>query len=163
MTEPIFLNPLAKAAYVHNQGMQSWRDGHLDKALEHFIKALNLKKEIDDESAAASTIHMIGVVYAYKKDWENATRYLLRSLEIDADDRHYDGVAASLNDISVMCGKRGEAEAESALLELANLILKYRRGEVIIDQEASKKLWEKAPPGLKDGIQKAVYRLMGWK
>lgn len=163
MTEPIFFDPSSKAAYVHNLGMQAWRAGRLDEALEHFKKALALKEEISNVSAAASTIHMIGIVYAQKKDWENATRYLLRSLEIDADDRHYDGVAASLNDIAVMCSKRGETEAEPDLVELGNLILKHKGGEVQLNQEIAKKLWEKAPPDLRCGIQTAVHRLMRWR
>lgn len=163
MTEPIFFDPSSKAAYVHNQGMQAWRADRIDEALEHFKKALALKEEIDNVSAAASTIHMIGIIYAQKKEWENATRCLLRSLEIDADDRHYDGVAASLNDIAVMCSKRGETEAEPALVELGNLILKHKRGEIPLTQETAKKLWEKAPHDLKGGIQKAVHRLMRWQ
>lgn len=162
MTDPHFLDPFAKAAHIHNKGMRAWRDGHIEEALKYFQKALALKEEIGNVSAAASTIHMIGVIYAQKKDWKNATRYLLRSLEIDADDRHYEGVAISLNDIATMCGERGEVEAKSALFELGNLILKHKRGEVQLNQEIAKKLWEKAPSDLRGDIQKAVHRLMRW-
>ena len=101
MTGPVFLDASAEAAYIHNLGMEEWRNGNLDEALKYFLRALELKEKIGDLSAAASTIHMIGVVYSQKYDWVNASRYFLRSLEIDADDRHYDGVAVSLNDISL--------------------------------------------------------------
>jgi tetratricopeptide (TPR) repeat protein len=163
MTDPLFADPFAKATYIHNLGMQEWRAGRLEEALGHFKRALALKEEISNVSAAASTIHMIGVIYAQKKDWENATRYLLRSLEIDADDRHYDGVAISLNDIAVMCSNRGETEAKTALVELGNLILKHKRGEAQLNKETAMKFWEKAPSDLREGIQKAVHRLMRWR
>lgn len=161
MTKMRFTDPIAEASWVHQLGMQEWRAGRIDEALKHFEKALGLKRKIANTSSEASTLHMVGIIYAQKEDWDNATRYLLWSLKIDAEDRHYDGVAISLHDIAVMCGKRGDIVAK-ALDELANLILGYKRGEAELNRETAMRLLENAPVDLKEGIQEAVQILMRW-
>jgi len=153
---------IGEAAHIHNEGMRIWREGRLDEALTYFLKALSLKEQVGNLSAAASSIHMIGVVYAQKKDWLNATRYMLRSLEIDADDRHSQGVAKSLNDIAAMCGERGEPDAKIATVELGNLLLAHFRHEIRLEQETAFDLCERLPKDLKEGVYDAITRLMGW-
>lgn len=122
-------DPFLKASVVHQEGMDLWRAGQLDQALERFQEALRMKERIANRSASASSIHMIGVVYAQKRDWANATRFMLMSLEIDAEDGHDDGVAKSLNDIATMMGSRGDEAAKQRLVQLGNrLIAHFGRG-----------------------------------
>lgn len=164
MTEGVFFPQgiVGEAAHIHNEGMRVWREGRLDEALTYFLRALTLKEQAGNLSAAASSIHMIGVVYAQKEDWENATRYLLRSLDIDAEDRHLQGVAKSLNDIAVMCGERGQAEARLSLVELGNLLLAHDRGEIRLNDTTASRLCDELPEVLNVGVLTALTRLMGW-
>jgi len=153
---------IGQAAHIHNEGMRVWREGRLDEALTYFLKALTLKEQAGNLSAAASSIHMIGVIYAQKRDWENATRYFLRSLDIDADDRHPQGVAKSLNDIAVMCGQRGQVEARAALVELGNRLLAHNRGQTEFDEVTATELCSQLPQVLDIGVLAAMKRLMRW-
>lgn len=164
MTDDVFFpqGVVGQAAYIHNEEMRVWREGRLDEALKYFLKALTLKEQAGNLSAAASSIHMIGVVYAQKEDWENAARYFLRSLEIDADGRHHQGVAKSLNDIAVMCGERGQTDARTALVDLGNRLLAHERGQARLDEATATRLCEKLPQILNVGVFAALERLMGW-
>lgn len=154
-----------KAAYLHNEGMRVWRekglDG-LDEALGYFKKALELKEKLQDLAAAASSIHMIGVVYAQKHDWENARRYFLKSLEIDAGDRHNEGVIRSINDLATMSGKMGDGRTEDALLDLGNRIIFHFSNRVKLDQQTAFRLCRSLPANLAPALEKAVKQLMGW-
>lgn len=152
---------VGEAAFIHNEGMRIWREGRLDEALTYFLRALSLKEKTSDLAAAASSIHMIGVVYAQKKDWVNATRYFLRSLAIDAADRHGMGVAKSLNDIATMCGQRGDADAKNDIVDLGNRLLVHLRGGPKLNQETAFSLCAWLPVALKDGVYDAVTRVLG--
>jgi tetratricopeptide (TPR) repeat protein len=154
--------PVGEAAYIHNQGMRIWRAGRLDEALAYFLRALALKEKSSDLAAAASSIHMIGVVYAQKKDWENATRYFLRSLAIDAGDRHGVGVAKSLNDIATMCGQRGDDDARRDIVGLGNALLGHLRGGPGLDQKSTLSVCKRLPADLRDSIYDAVRQVMRW-
>lgn len=153
---------VGEVAYTHNEGMRIWRAGRIDEALTFFLKALALKEKASDLSAAASSIHMIGVIYAQKKDWVNATRYFLRSLSIDADDSHGIGVAKSLNDIATMCGQRGDKKAKDDIVALGNLLVVQLQGGPKLDQATANALCQNLPDDLRDGITDAMRRLMGW-
>lgn len=151
---------VGEASQIHNEGMRVWREGRLDEALRYFLKALSLKEKVGNLSAAASTIHMIGVVHAQKKDWVNAARYMLRSLEIDAGDRHFVGVAKSMNDIATMCSEKGDGDARAILVGIGNILLDYTRGTANLDGQELLQLCDRLPPDLKEGVRAALNRLL---
>ena|SRR6266496_2309547 len=103
---------------------------------------------------------MIGVVYAQQRDWDNASRYFLKSLEIDADDRHDDGVARSLNDIAKMCSDRGLIQARAALVQLGNAVIAHFAGRTGLDVQSVDQCCRDLPPELGPGVAAAVKHLL---
>lgn len=67
---------------LNNLGNLYWISGRLDKALDHYLQALAIQREIKSREGIASSLSNIGTVYCIKGDYQKGIEYFRESLEI---------------------------------------------------------------------------------
>jgi len=75
-------------------------DSLLNNALHYFDRALEIQKEIDDESGTATTYNNMGTIYEGKKDYQKAISYFKKAYLIQKKNNNLPNVANILNNMA---------------------------------------------------------------
>ena len=72
------------------------------KALEYFLRSLEIYEELGNKSGIATALANIGSIYDYQSDYPKALEYILRSLEIYEELGDKKGIADALSNIGII-------------------------------------------------------------
>jgi CHAT domain-containing protein/Tfp pilus assembly protein PilF len=110
-----------------------YRDrGEEQKALDHYLRALVLRRAAGDKPREAMSLHNVGVFYADLKEPERAREYFEQALALSRASKESSGQGASLLELGLVYSDLGETEkAIDTVLEA-----------VRITHEAGKRRWE---------------------
>ncbi|MCD4702140.1 MAG: tetratricopeptide repeat protein [Candidatus Aegiribacteria sp.] len=99
-----------KSSALNIVGVTYWRMGKYDKALECYLKALNILEDSGDNSGTAPVLNNIGIIYNTMGDRKKALDYYNKSIKIceELDDKK--GLANSFNNAGNIYRKSGESD-----------------------------------------------------
>ncbi len=100
----------AQATALGNLGIIFRQRGELEKALEHYQKALQIHKEIGHRLGEASDLGDLGIVFGQKDDLDKALENFQKALEISKDIGNRLGEAAALNNLGNVFRLKGDLE-----------------------------------------------------
>ena len=81
--------------------------GDCDKAIDYFLKALNIFKELNDKKGISSCYTGIGIVYAYQGSYDKAIEYYLKALKIFEELGYKQGMSANYTNIGIVYSEQG--------------------------------------------------------
>ena len=87
------------AKVLSNIGVVYWYQSNFPKALEYYLKALQIDEELGDKNGMAGRLSNIGIVYNSLEDYQKALEYMLKGNEIDQLLGNKQGVASNLGNI----------------------------------------------------------------
>ena len=99
-----------EATALHIIGLTYYEQGMYDKALDHYMKALEIRQEINDKEGISGTMNNIGSVYGDQGDVDKAIEYYEKSLAIREEINDLHGIASSLTNLGVEHAGKGEYE-----------------------------------------------------
>ncbi len=85
-----------------------WRKGDFNPALEFQKKALSIAKKEGDKQGIASTLTMLGTIYAHIGDLDRCLEYLKQGLTVKKELDHKEGIARSLLNIGITYEEKGD-------------------------------------------------------
>jgi len=97
----------ARATALGNLGVVFRQKGELEKALEHYQKALEIHKEIGHRLGEASDLGDLGIVFGQKDDLDKALENFQKALDINRDIGNRLGEAAALNNLANVLRLKG--------------------------------------------------------
>ncbi|MCL2924348.1 MAG: tetratricopeptide repeat protein [Trichodesmium sp. MAG_R04] len=97
-----------KADKLFKTGMEQFRRGIFDEALESYEQVLSIRKELEDKKGIAQTLNNIGDVYINQRKYSQAIEVLQQSLTIHRQINNSSGVAKTLNFIGFIYQKQGQ-------------------------------------------------------
>ncbi len=71
-----------RSSWHHGKGEKYSRKGQQEKALQHFLEALNQAQKTDNEGSIAVELESIGVTYLRLGKYAFAKRYLFQALKV---------------------------------------------------------------------------------
>ncbi len=117
---PESMDPMARGNWWHMKGREYEAQEQLTRSLECFQEAMRCKQEVGDQAGIATSCHMIGVIYAKTKDWENAQRHMLESMAIEAGEGNIQGLMQSLRDLAILSADSGATDQATILEEIGS-------------------------------------------
>ena len=83
-----------RSGWHHGKGKKYSSKGQQEKALQHFLKALNQAQKTDNEGLIAVELESVGITYLKLGKYAFARRYLLQALKVfselsDREDNSY--------------------------------------------------------------------------
>jgi tetratricopeptide (TPR) repeat protein len=97
----------AQATALGNLGIIFRQRGELEKALEHYQKALQIHKETGHRLGEASDLGDLGIVFGQKDDLDEAREHFQKALEISKEIGNRLGEAAALNNLANVLRLKG--------------------------------------------------------
>jgi tetratricopeptide (TPR) repeat protein len=97
----------AQATALGNLGIVLRQRGELEKALEHYQKALGLHKEIGHRLGEATDLGDLGIVFGQKERFDDAEAHFQKALEIHRGIGNRLGEAAALNNLANVLRLKG--------------------------------------------------------
>ncbi len=98
---------------LNNLGLAYRVFGELEKALAHYLKALDVFRPLNERGREAITLGNIGGVYRLMGEPDNALTYFSQSLEMLRQEKDLPRVANALNSIGVVYAEKGESDRSS--------------------------------------------------
>jgi len=92
----------AEIEKLNKQGLQQYRQGQFQKALENFQQALSISKQINDRFREGRSLNNIGLVYDSLGQYNKALEFYQQSLRIRKEVRDQSGEGTTLNNIGVV-------------------------------------------------------------
>lgn len=102
-----------KADQLFQTGLQQFRTGQFDTALETYKQVLALRRELDDKAGIAQTLNNMGDVYSDRGQYSQALDVLQQALALRRELRDRAGIAQTLNLIGFVY--RGQKQYSEAL------------------------------------------------
>ncbi len=99
-----------KSSALNIIGVTYWRMGKYDKALECYLKALNILEVSEDKPGIAPVLNNIGIIYNNMGDRKKALDYYNRSIKICEELELKKGLANSFNNAGNIYRKTGESK-----------------------------------------------------
>jgi serine phosphatase RsbU (regulator of sigma subunit) len=100
----------SEASALNNMGYIYNLQGNISKALEYFLKSLEINEETENKKGVANALNNIGYIYKNQGDITNALIYLFKSLKIQEEIGDKGGMATSLNNIGFIYMNQDEPE-----------------------------------------------------
>ena len=100
--------PKTKADKLFKTGVEEFRRGKFDKALESYKQVLTIRKELGDRAGIAKTLNNMGDVYANQREYAKALDVLQQALTIRRQINDRPGVAETLNLIGFVYQRQQE-------------------------------------------------------
>ena len=101
----------AQATALGNLGIILRQRGELEKAMEHYQKALGLHKEIGHRLGEATDLGDLGIVFGQKERFDDAEAHFQKALEIHRGIGNRLGEAAALNNLANVLRLKGNLKA----------------------------------------------------
>ena len=93
---------------LSTQGISFHFRGEFPKALEYYLRGLEIQEEISDKTGMAKNLNNIGIIYANRGDYPKAVEYYQQSLEIKKEIADTSGIAAAMNNIGLIYMNNGD-------------------------------------------------------
>ena len=119
----------AQATALGNLGIIFRQRGELEKALEHYQKALEIHKEIGHRLGEASDLGDLGIVFGQKDDLDKALENFQKALDINRDIGNRLGEAAALNNLANVLRLKGNLKGALIYYEDALALFRTIRAE----------------------------------
>ncbi len=100
--------PKTKADKLFETGVEQFRRGAFDEALETYEQVLTIRKELGDQGEIAQTLNNIGDVYINQREYSEAIEVLQQALTIRRKINDRSGVAETLNLIGFVYQRQRE-------------------------------------------------------
>ncbi|MCL2931771.1 MAG: tetratricopeptide repeat protein [Trichodesmium sp. MAG_R03] len=97
-----------KADKLFTTGVEQFRKGTFDEALETYEEVLSIRKELEDQGGIAQTLNNIGDVYINQRKYSEAIEVLQQALTIHRQINDRSGVAETLNLIGFVYQQQGQ-------------------------------------------------------
>jgi tetratricopeptide (TPR) repeat protein len=101
----------AQATALGNLGIVYRQKGELEKALEHYQKALKIHKEIGHRLGEATDLGDLGIVFGQKDRLDDAEEHFQKALKIHRGIGNRPGEAAALNNLANVLRLKGNLKA----------------------------------------------------
>ncbi len=98
----------AEADKLFETGVEQFRTGKFDAALQTYEQVLTIRKELGDKTGIAQTLNNMGDVYANQRKYSEALDVLQEALEIHRQLNDRSGIAETLNLIGFAYQRQGE-------------------------------------------------------
>ncbi|MCI5058195.1 MAG: tetratricopeptide repeat protein, partial [Flavobacteriales bacterium] len=102
----------AQSRALTNLGIVNKEKANYDRALDHFLKSLKVRKELGNKRDIAASLNSIGIIYYYKGDFANSIKFYSKSLkyrELIGDKK---GISQSLSNIGMIYRLQEDYENE---------------------------------------------------
>ncbi len=106
-------DPVRLASVRRTAGVIFWEIGAHDRALEHFLGALEASREAGDVGGAARAAGNIGNLHNTLGNWNEARRFHRRALEGFEEIGWREGVAGTLVNLGALAERMGESYARA--------------------------------------------------
>ncbi len=103
-----YLKHLAGA--LNNIGYLAQNQGDISKALEFYLKSLEIEEEIKNKKGIAYSLNNIGSIYKDQGDITRGLEYYHKSLKIREEIKDKKGIANALNNIGIIHKNQGDAQ-----------------------------------------------------
>ncbi|WP_426591754.1 CHAT domain-containing protein [Dapis sp. BLCC M229] len=100
--------PKTKADKLFETGVEQFRRGTFDEALETYEQVLTIRKELGDQGGIAQTLNNIGDVYINQREYSKALDVLQKALTIRRQINDRSGVGETLNLIGFVYQRQRE-------------------------------------------------------
>ncbi len=94
---PDSATPKAKADQLFQTGVEQFRTGKFDEALETYKQVLEIRKQLEDKAGIAQTLNNIGNVYSNQGEYSQALDVLQQALTARKELNNRPGTAETLN------------------------------------------------------------------
>ncbi len=129
------------AGRLYEDGLDAYRAGEYEEALEAFARARSLFSEAGDRSAEASVLNDMGVVYVQLEAWDKAQQALDSSLAIRQELTDRSGEAMTWGNMGMLYARQGDDEEAVKAYEQSIAIFRElgeRGNEKAISRQLSK-------------------------
>lgn len=96
------------ATALNNIGFTYHSNGDVEKALEYYIKSVEIQEQTRDKQGVAITLNNIGIIYNEQGNVLKALEYLNKALAIQERTNDKDGMGSTLTNIGTICMKQGD-------------------------------------------------------
>jgi tetratricopeptide (TPR) repeat protein len=128
-----------KASRMQEQGVDAYRAGEYEEALEVFEQARNLSAETGDREAEIEALGSMGVVCVELERWDDAQRFLDEALGICEETEDQVNQGKVLGNLGMMYARQGDEENAAEAYERAIAIFQ-ELGERGYEKEISRQL-----------------------
>jgi tetratricopeptide (TPR) repeat protein len=101
---------LEEAKRLYDKGLDGYRAGEYEEALEALTRARDLYAEAGDRSEESAVLNDMGVVCIQMEDWDNAQRFLEEALTIRMVLQDRSGQAMTLGNLGMMYARQDNTE-----------------------------------------------------
>jgi tetratricopeptide (TPR) repeat protein len=113
-----------KASDMQEQGVDAYRAGEYEEALEAFEQARNLSAEAGDREGEIEALGSIGVVYGELEHWDDAHRFLDQALDICEETEDQVNQGKVLGNLGMIYARQGDEENAAEAYERAIAIFR---------------------------------------
>lgn len=124
-----------QAAYFYNKAATVyWVNGHPSKAVELFLKAVEMNTQIGNLNAIRTLYNYIGMVYTDEEEYEKALEYFNKTLDVSRKLNRKNEIATSLVNIAnAQVELKKYTEASKTLLEANTLARELNDAKLLRD------------------------------
>ncbi len=111
------------AEYLNSSGLNYWRTGELNKAIEYFKKSIEINEKINNKNAVKTLYNYIGLIFTDKEEYDSSIYYLKKSLEINRIFKNQDEISDNLINISIaLQGKEQYNESNEFIYDALKIV-----------------------------------------
>jgi len=104
------MESLEKAQELYDRGLDDYRAGEYDAALEALQEAHQLYAEAGNRKGESETLNDLGVVYTQMEQWDEAQQALEKALAIRQETEERSGQGITLGNMGMMYERRGDED-----------------------------------------------------
>jgi len=138
---------MEEAKQLYDRGIDDYRAGEYEEAIEALSQARSLYAEAGDRQAEAEVLNDLGVVYLQMDEWEQAQDALQTALTIRRELEDRSGQGITLGNLGMLYERQGDEEQAIQAYEQARAIF----------EELGEKGNEKAITRRLDHLQKGSF------
>ena len=112
------------AGEMQEQGIDAYRAGEYEEALEAFEQARDLAAEAGDREAEIEALGSLGVVYVELERWDDAHRFLDQALDTCEETGDQINKGKVLGNLGMMYARQGDEESAAEAYERAIAIFR---------------------------------------
>ena len=113
-----------KASDMQDQGVDAYRAGEYEEALEAFEQARNLSAEAGDPEGEIEALGSMGVVCVELERWDDARRFFDQALDICEETEDQVNQGKALGNLGMMYARQGDEESAAEAYERAIAIFR---------------------------------------
>jgi len=114
----------SKASDMQEQGVDAYRAGEYEEALEAFEQARNLSAEAGDREGEIEALGSMGVVCGELEHWDDAHRFLDQALDICEETEDQVNQGKVLGNLGMIYARQGDEENAAEAYERAIAIFR---------------------------------------